>query len=66
MELIHGDGDRSGGTRRTRTLAVQIDLELVHELIRHCRGAGLDMSSVVTEAVEAYLGRARSVPAQTA
>ncbi len=66
MELIHGDADRSGGARRTRTLAVQVDVELVHELIRHCRSAGLEMSSAVTEAIEAYLGRARSAPARTA
>jgi post-segregation antitoxin (ccd killing protein) len=66
MELIHRDADRDDGAGRTRTLAVQIDLDLVRDLIQHCRCVGLDMSSAVTAAVEAYLDHARPSSARTA
>ena len=65
MELIHGDADRTRCSA-ARTLAVQIEHELVHEMIRHCRRSGLDMSSAVAEAIAAYLDRVRSAAAHPA
>jgi hypothetical protein len=55
MQLFHGDAGRSERASGKRTLAVQIDHDLVRELIRHCSAHGIDLTSAVAAAIASYL-----------